>query len=215
MLGRRVKRDVSKGNSRSQWNAEGLNGTIEVLVIKRVLIVPHAIAQVGYFVTHKPDTIVARIGFELAHRCAGPGFDGGLFSHGGTGQRKAESGRSTGDSEWPVGSVVIHVTLARVSLAPGVFVRDDVLRFGKIGGARVLCRDQVTRFHQNSVGGCVMTVTGVIVREITVETSGERIDPGARTDASLAAVQTGSVCVRAAGAKVAAIYAIASEPAGV
>lgn len=102
-----------------------------------------------------------------------------------------------------------------MSLAPSVFVRDDVLRFGKIGGARVLSRDQVTRFNQNPVGGCVMTVTGVIVRGITVETSGERIDPGTRTDAGLAAVQTGAVCVRAAGAKVRAIYAIASEPAGV
>ena len=42
-------------------------------------------------------------------------------------------------------SVVIHVALTRMTLAPGVFVRDDVLRFGKIGGTQVQRRDQVIR----------------------------------------------------------------------
>ena len=31
-----------------------------------------------------------------------------------------------------------------MSLAPGVFVRDDVFRFGKIGGALVLAENRVT-----------------------------------------------------------------------
>ena len=36
-----------------------------------------------------------------------------------------------------VRSVVIHVALVGMTLAPGAFVRDDVFRFGKIGRARV------------------------------------------------------------------------------
>ena len=63
-----------------------------------------------------------------------------------------------------VGNVVIHVALARMTLAPGVFVWDHVLRFGKIGRTRVLRRDQVTRLHQNSVRRYVMNVAAVIVR---------------------------------------------------
>jgi hypothetical protein len=43
-------------------------------------------------------------------------------------------------------------------------VRDDVLRFGKIEGALVLGRNQVTRVHQHSMRGCIMTVASVIVR---------------------------------------------------
>ena len=37
----------------------------------------------------------------------------------------------------PVRSVVVHVALARMTLAPGVFVRDDVFRFGKIRRSRI------------------------------------------------------------------------------
>ena len=58
-----------------------------------------------------------------------------------------------------------------------------------------------------------MTVAAVIVRGRTREISGEWIDPGARTDAGLAAVQTGAVCIGAAGAKMAAAYTIASKTA--
>ncbi len=58
-----------------------------------------------------------------------------------------------------------------------------------------------------------MNVAAVIVRCRTGENSRERIDPGARTDAGLAAVQTGPVCIGAAGAKVTATDAIASKSA--
>jgi hypothetical protein len=57
-----------------------------------------------------------------------------------------------------------------------------------------------------------MTVAGVVVRIwIHWEISGERIDPGARTDAVLVAVQTGAVCIGAAGAKMIAVYTVASK----
>src|SRR6476659_6061314 len=61
----------------------------------------------------------------------------------------------------------------------------------------------------------VMTVAAVIVGCRTGETPGEWVNPGARTDASLTAVQTGAVCVRAAGAQVIAAYAFAPETAPV
>ncbi|PYJ24498.1 MAG: hypothetical protein DME89_13550 [Verrucomicrobia bacterium] len=60
-----------------------------------------------------------------------------------------------------------------------------------------------------------MNVAAVIVCSRTYETSGERIDPGARTDAGLAAIQTGPICIGAAGAEMAAAYTVASKPAGV
>ena len=75
-----------------------------------------------------------------------------------------------------------------MSLAPGAFVRHDVLRFGKIGSPRVLRWDQVL-LNQNSVRRYVMIVAGVIVRRVASrEISSEWIYPGARTDAGLAAV---------------------------
>jgi hypothetical protein len=75
-----------------------------------------------------------------------------------------------------------------MTLTPGVFVRDDVFRFGKIGGAYVLGRNQVIRVYQNPVRRCVMSVTAVIVGCRTYEKSGEWIDPGARTNTGLTAV---------------------------
>ena len=75
-----------------------------------------------------------------------------------------------------------------MTLAPGAFVRDDVFRFGKIGCPRVLGSAQVGDVNQNSVSRCVMSVAGVIVRCVTREIPGERVDPGARTDQVLGAV---------------------------
>ena len=55
-------------------------------------------------------------------------------------------------------------------------------------------------------------MTAVVVRVwVLGEKSGEWIDPGARTDAGLATVQTSAVYVRAAGAKMLGVYAIASK----
>jgi len=88
-----------------------------------------------------------------------------------------------------VGSVVIHVALAWVTLAPGVFVRDHVLCFGKIGGALILRWDQIIRLHQNPMRRYVMNVARVVVRVwVLGEESGEWIDPGTRADQVLGAV---------------------------
>ena len=188
LLDRRVKADVGDAYSRPNRHGERLDRAIEVLVVQRVFIVPDASGGVGDFVTHEPDTIVEVIGFELVYRGTGPGHDRWLLAHGGANSGKGEGGRAATDVIPLVGSIVVHVALVWMTLAPGVFVRDDVFRFGKVEGALVLGRNQVTRIHQHSMRCCVMNVTGMIVRCRTRENSGEGIGPCARTDAGLAAV---------------------------
>jgi hypothetical protein len=193
MLRWRMKPNVSDIDARSYRHGERLNRPIEVLVIERILIVPHAATQVGYFVTHEPDPIGPWGRFDrVAHSRTSPSFNRRLLSMGAARRTEAESRRAAANSVLLVRSVVIHVALARMTLAPGVFVRHDVFRFGKIGGARILRRDQVTGLHQNAVRRYVMTMAGVIVRTSGRvpggKIAGEWIDPGARTDAELAAV---------------------------
>ena len=53
---------VSHSNSRSKRHTEGLNGTIKVLVIDGVLIMPHSSRGVG----KQAKAIVARVGFDPA-----------------------------------------------------------------------------------------------------------------------------------------------------
>jgi hypothetical protein len=132
MLNRRMKPDVRDVYSGSKRDAERLNRAIEVLVIECILIVPDASSRVRNFVTHKPDAIVAWVGFELVYRRASPSCNGGLLPHGGTYTGKTKGLIDSGYVIPTVRSVVVHVALARMTLAPGVFVRHDVLRFGKI-----------------------------------------------------------------------------------
>jgi len=114
-----------------------LNGTIQVLVIDRVLIMPNPSRGVGHFVAEQPKAVVTRIGFDPARGdLARPSQNGRLHSHRATNRGKDEIGGAA-DMILMVRSVVIHVALPGVSLAPGVFVRGDILRFGKIGRAGV------------------------------------------------------------------------------
>ena len=94
MLRRRVEIDVSDLDSRSQRHTERLDGAVQVHVKNRVLIVPHAATQVGDFVTHEKDTIVARIRSGLVHRGVRPSLDGRLHSHRDSRRRKGESVRT-------------------------------------------------------------------------------------------------------------------------
>ena len=67
LLKRRTKPDVGDIYSGSNRHSERLDAAIEVLVVKRVLVVPDAGSWIGNFVTHEPDTIVSRIRLELSH----------------------------------------------------------------------------------------------------------------------------------------------------
>ena len=137
MLNRRMKSDVADVDARSQRHCERLNGTIEVLVIERVLILPDAGGRVGHFVTHEPNTIVAVIRFDLIYRRASPGFNGWLLTHGAAHGTKTKRLVDSSYRVLLVRRVVIHVALVRMTLAPGAFVRHDVLRFGEICRPRV------------------------------------------------------------------------------
>src|SRR5262249_374658 len=77
-LRRCMKVDVTDVSPRSQRHAERLNSAVEVLVIQGVFVMPHSGTWVGHFVAHKPNPVVAGIGFDLADCRAGPGHDGWL-----------------------------------------------------------------------------------------------------------------------------------------
>ena len=77
-----------------------------------------------------------------------------------------------------MGNVVKHVALRGMRLAPVVFMRANVGRFAKVGRARILRCDQVTRLHHDPVGYPVVDVAAVIVR-VRWEGSCEWIYPGA------------------------------------
>jgi len=77
-LRRRVKADIADVHSGDQGHTERLDGAVEVLVIQGVFVVPDTGTWVSHFVTHKPNPVVAWIGFGLADRRASPSHDGGL-----------------------------------------------------------------------------------------------------------------------------------------
>ena len=134
-----MESDITDADSSSQRHVKRLDRAIQVLVIHSIVIVPDAGRWIGYFVTHKTDAIVSRIRLDLIYYGArrGPGHDGRLHPHRGTNGRKREIGRATANRELAIRDVVIHVTFTGMRLAPRVFVRANVRRFGKIGGTLV------------------------------------------------------------------------------
>ncbi len=163
MLRRGMKSDVRDVHPGSNRHAERLDRAIEVLVVESIFIVPDAGTRVRDFVAHEPDAIGSRVRLLSVYRRASPSHDGRLFSHGGSCAGKTKGLINSGYGVRTVRSVVIHVALARMTLAPGVFVRDDVFRFGKIRRSWVQRRVQVVNVDQNSVSGYVMTMATVIV----------------------------------------------------
>ena len=67
-------------------------------------------------------------------------------------------------------------------------MRANVGGFAKVARSRICPRSQVSHVNQDPVGYAVVVVAAVIVG-IRGERSGERIDPGARTDAILVAIK--------------------------
>src|SRR5215469_9264307 len=98
---------------------------------------PDSSSGVGDFDTHEPDAVIARIGFELAHCRASPRHDSRLLSHGRAYTSKTKRLIDPGYTVLSIRGIIVHVTLARMTLAPGVLVWDDVLGFSKIGRFRV------------------------------------------------------------------------------
>ena len=160
-----MKTDVTDVSSGSQRHSERLNRAVQVLVIDGVLVVPNLISRVSYLVSHKPDAIVAWIRLDLGHRRARtcPGHDGRLHSRSATEGRKCEIGCAA-DLILAVGGAVVHVALPGMRLAPGVFTRGDILRFGEIGRAYIERCIEVVHFHENPVRHAVVHVAGMVIR---------------------------------------------------
>ena len=158
-----MKTDVRDVYSWPNCNAERLDRAIEVLVVESVFIVPDASGGVCDFEAHEPDTIISRVRLLLVYRCPCPGRDRRMLSHGGSRASKTKGLINSGYGVGAVRSVVIHVALVRMTLAPGAFVRHNIFGFGKIRRSRVQRRVQVVNVDQNSVRGYVMTVPTVIV----------------------------------------------------
>ena len=182
-----MKFDISEISVGTQRYGERLNCTVQVHVKKRIVVMPDSSRRVGHFVTDKPEPIVARIRLLLRDRCASPSHNGRLHPHCGTDRCKIEI-RGAADRELTIGKIVKHVALVRMRLTPGVFVRADVSGFAKIGRTRILCWVQVAALHPDAVRDAVVLMAAVIVG-VRWKGSGERIDPGARTDAVSVAIQ--------------------------
>ena len=110
LLRRGMKSDVTDVGSSAQRHAKGLDRTIQVLVIQRILVVVNTSRRVGHFVTHKPDPVVSRIRLHLIDRRARPCHDSRLHPDCGRGGRKRKT-RCAGDVELAIRHVVIHVAL--------------------------------------------------------------------------------------------------------
>ena len=145
-----MKSDIARTHSRSHRHTEGLNRTIKILVIERILIMPNSGRGIRYLVGNDRTAIMSRVRLDRIDRRSRPSCDGSSRSHRGPNRRKVETGR-TADTELAVGRIVVHIALPRVSLAPGVLMRGDVLRLGEIGRARIQRRIQVVHFDQKPV----------------------------------------------------------------
>jgi len=168
MLNRRMKSDVRDVYSGSNRHTEGLDGTIEILVIERVFIVPDASTRVRDLIAHEPDTVGSGSGLDrIAHRRASPSFNSGLLSHGETHGAKTKRLIDSSYAVLTVRSVVIHVAFRGMRRAPDAFVRDDVICFGKILRPSVQRRVQVVNVNEHSVRRCIVAVAAVVVRRST------------------------------------------------
>src|SRR5436190_13081638 len=97
---------------------------------------PQSGAGISHLATHKPDAIVSGIRFDLAYHSAraGPCRDSGASPDGRANRSKCETCCAV-HMELAVGNVVIHVALPGMRLAPGVFMRRNILAFGEVSCA--------------------------------------------------------------------------------
>src|SRR3984893_7520566 len=108
MLKRRMKADVRDVYSGSNRHAKRLDGPIEILVVERVFIVPHASGGVRHFIAHKPNTVGSGGGLDLVSRRTGPSRNARLLSHGGSCGSKTKGLIDSCYGVRPVRSVVLH-----------------------------------------------------------------------------------------------------------
>jgi len=132
MLRWRVKSDVTQWNGKTEEHLKGLNRAIQVLVIDGVFIMPHSCVWSCHLVSNEEDTVIPRIWLNLGHSRASPGHNGRLLSHRVTHEIKRERLVDSNYVALAIGSVVKHVALVGMSLAPAPFVWYYVFRFGEV-----------------------------------------------------------------------------------
>src|SRR3979411_2667998 len=98
-----------------------------------------------------------------------------------------------------MGEIVEHVGFRRMRLAPGCVVRANVAALAEGGRAGVPPWDRVPRLHEDPVRYAIVDVTTVVV-SVRWERSGEGIDPRARADRVLIAIQPRPIGIRASRA---------------
>ena len=156
-----MKSDITHANCGAQGHAEGLNRAIQVLVVNCVFVMPDSGRGTCDLGANESNTIDLFSRLELVDRRSGPGIDRRLHSHRGPDGRKGEIGGAS-NTELSVGDIVVHVALARMSLAPGVFMWSNVLTFGEVGRARIQRCVQVAHCHRYPVGRPAMSVARVV-----------------------------------------------------
>src|ERR1044071_9176746 len=121
MIQRSMKSQIAYRDSAPQGHTEGLNRTIEVLIINRVLIMVHSPDWAGYFVGNEGAPIDSRHRFNWTYGSTGPSVYRKRRSHSGTYRRKSEACRTV-NMVLTVRRIVVHVALTSVSLTPGILI---------------------------------------------------------------------------------------------
>src|SRR5436190_467430 len=102
---------------------------------------PDSSGWIGDLIPNESDAINCWSRLDLVNRRAGPGHDRRLHSHCGPDGIKGKRTAGTDCTELTVGDIVVLVALSRISLAPGVFMRSDILAFTEVSRAWVGCWD--------------------------------------------------------------------------
>lgn len=181
-----MKTDVGDIDTGPKGHTKRLDSSVQVLVIQSILIVPDPGSGIGHFVSDEPDAIVAGIGLYLVHCHARPSHEGRSPPDRGVKRRKCEA-CCAANAELAIRNVVVHVAFARMRLAPHVLVGSHILGFGEVRRALIQGLVQIIDFNPDPMRYTVVRMAVVVVCRGWIST-GERIDPCARTDAGLAAI---------------------------
>jgi hypothetical protein len=182
-------------------NREQLDRPVEILVIEGIFIMPNAGRWIRHLVSNEGAAIHSRLRFDRVDGRSRPGINGRDCSHSRRRGRKSETCRAA-HSELAVRDVVIHVAFPGMTLAPGVLMRSDVLRFAKIRRAGIHGGVQVIHVDQSAMGRrCARVAMAGVISRRRGEDTGERIDPCARTQAALARIQARAVRIGASRPK--------------
>lgn len=183
-----MKTGVAKDRAWAQLHAERLNGAIQILVINGVFVVPNVSGRVRHLVSNEEDSIITGIRLKLSDGGACPRCNRRLCPHRRANSRKREVACAT-NCKLSIGSILKHVALPRMLLAPGVFVWSDILCFAKIRRAGIQGCVQIVNVNAEPVRYGVMIMSGVIIR-VGWKRACKRIHPCARTDLVLIGVKS-------------------------